>query len=468
MDEERDDDFSYEEAKELTNKFEESLQAGGSMYFDSQELENMMDFCIEDNRLATALAVSEMALSQNPHSEFFLLRKAQLLAAEGKYHQGLEILGKVELMSPGSADVLITKGTIYSQMGMNKNALQCFNQAIEVAEFPDEVYMFIAFEYENLGSYEMALKNLIKASEINRENDAVLFEIGFCFETLNKTSEAIAFFNKVIDHHPYSMPGWYSLGLFLNKNEEFEKALDAYDYAIAIDGEFASSHFNRANTLANLLRYRDAIEAYNEALKFEPVDQISYFYIGECYEQLGEGDKAIVNYEKAIKLDETYPEPWFGIAMVLEQQDRNTEAYHFIKKATEFAPGNAEFLYLRGDIEKKCGLTDEAIASYRKVTETDPDLVDIWLDLADLLFVNQEVAEALEVITEGIKNHPDEADFYYKMVAFLLELGMKQNAFEVMQTALEFDASKHESLFNFFPKSKEIPEILDLIQIHRK
>jgi tetratricopeptide (TPR) repeat protein len=466
--EESGDGFQYQEAKELIETFEKALKAGNAGYFDSDQLEKIIDFCIEDNRLETATAAAERGLKQYPYSEFFLLRKAQLLAAENKYHPALEMLGKIEAIDPNNADVLVTKGTIYSQMGMNKNALQCFNQAIKVAENPDEIYMFIAFEYENLGSYEMALKNLKKAAEINWENDAVIFEIGFCFETLEKTEEAIAYFEHVIDKHPYSMSGWYSLGLFLNKNGAYDKALEAYDYAIAIDGEFPSAHFNRGNTLANLFRFRDAIESYHEALNLEDPDPITYFYIGECYEQLGEADKAMSNYEKAIKLDERYAEPWFGIAMVLEGQGRYQEAFHYIKKATELTPSNSDYNYLQGDIEKALGYTEEAIESYRFVANTDPDLIDIWTDLADLLFENDEKTEALETITEGIKNHPDESEFYYKMVAYLLELGMKQNAFEVLQTALELNFLKHESLFEFYPPAQYMPEIQDLIELHKK
>ncbi|MBX7180876.1 MAG: tetratricopeptide repeat protein [Bacteroidia bacterium] len=465
--EERGEGFNFEEAKKLTEKFEKAISAGVTGYFESDQLELIIDYCIEENKLATAAIAADRGLSQYPYSEFFLLRKAQLLAAESKYHPALEILAKIEAIDPTNADVLITKGTIYSQMGMNKNALQCFNQAVQVSENPDEVYMFIAFEYENLGSYEMALKNLKKAAEINLENDAVLFEIGFCFETLEKTTEAIEYFESVVDKHPYSMSGWYSLGLFLNKNLEYDKALEAYDFAIAIDDEFPSAHFNRGNTLANLFKFREAISSYHEALKLEDPDPITYFYIGECHEQLGEADKALSNYEKAIKLDERYADPWYGIAMILENQGRFHEAYHYIKKATELS-SNSDYYYLQGDIEKALGYHEEAIESYRYVSNHDPELIDIWIDLSDLLFKQEERLEALEVITEGIKNHPDEAEFYYKMVAFLLELGMKQNAIEVFQTALELNYEKHESLFEFYPPAQMMSEIQDLIEMHKK
>jgi len=102
------------------------------------------------------------------------------------------------------------------------------------------------------------------------------------------------------------------------------------------------------------------------------------------------------------------------------------------------------------------------------VASTDPDLIDIWSDLADLLFESGEKSEALEVITEGIKNHPDEAEFYYKMVAFLLELGMKQNAIEVLQTALELNFIKHESLFEFYPPAQFMTDLQDIIELHKK
>ena len=50
--------------------------------------------------------------------------------------------------------------------------------------------------------------------------------------------------------------------------------------------------FNKGNTLANLNRYKDAIDCYKKTFEFEAPDALTYYNIGECYEQLEDPQRA--------------------------------------------------------------------------------------------------------------------------------------------------------------------------------
>ena len=51
---------------------------------------------------------------------------------------------------------------------------------------------------------------------------------------------AITFFTSYIENNPYSYYAWFNLGLSYGRMSLFEKAIDAYDYAIAIKENFSS------------------------------------------------------------------------------------------------------------------------------------------------------------------------------------------------------------------------------------
>ena len=94
---------------------------------------------------------------------------------------------------------------------------------------------------------------------MNQENEAVVYELSFCFEISNRTKESIAYFGNFLDKNPYSKAAWFNLGIAYNNTEEYDKAIEAYDFAIAIDDSFASAYFNKANSYANLNLYEKAI-----------------------------------------------------------------------------------------------------------------------------------------------------------------------------------------------------------------
>src|SRR3546814_9774721 len=77
----------------------------------------------------------------------------------------------------------------------------------------------------------------------------LLYELAFCFDIIDRQEESIAFYQKYIDEEPYSYAAWYNLGNAFNKLGLFEKAIDAYDYAILVRDNFAAAYFNKGNAL---------------------------------------------------------------------------------------------------------------------------------------------------------------------------------------------------------------------------
>jgi tetratricopeptide (TPR) repeat protein len=125
-----------------------------------------------------------------------------------------------------------------------------------------------------------------KALKFKQDSDFLLNELALSFDLADKNEEAINFFEKYIDESPYSFYAWFNYGVCLSKKQEFIKAIEAYDYCIAIKEDFSSAYFNKGNALANLTRYEEAIDVYQETFAYEDPDPSAYFYIGECYENL--------------------------------------------------------------------------------------------------------------------------------------------------------------------------------------
>ena len=83
--------------------------------------------------------------------------------------------------------------------------------------------------------------------------------------------------------------------------------------------------------------YKKAIHTYKESLQFEEACALTYYSIGECYENLDRLDKALSYFHKAVQSDENLADAWYAIALILDFQSRDMEAIHYIKKALELS-----------------------------------------------------------------------------------------------------------------------------------
>ena len=456
----------------LIKRFEEGLQNNTRGYFETEEYELIIDYFLSSNQYYKALAAVGHALEQHPFSIDFIIRKAQMVSANKETRHALDILSQAEVMDPRHPEIFMTRGSIYSMIGLPEKAIENFKKAIELSEDSKEIieegYLFLAFEYENMEQFEDAIFCLKKTIELNPNNDAALYELSFCFEVEGKDQEALNFLNSFIDHHPYSSCAWFNMGVVFNRLGNFEKAIESYDYVIAIKENFAPAYFNKANSLANLNKLKEAIACYEETFKHEKPEAITYCYIAECYEKLKNFEQSLINYNRAVSLDPDLADAWIGMGIVLDQQDKLTEGIHYLKKAIVIDKSNADYWYVMGDAYQKLGFTEEAESAYQKVTELDPAIENIWIDYSNFVFEQGEKDRAVEILAQGIKHHPDNAEIHYRMSACLLWLGKKQEALTYLQNALQLDYKKHKEIFKFLPELRKNRAVIDMIKSYRK
>ena len=64
----------------------------------------------------------------------------------------------------------------------------------------------------------------------------------------------------------------------------------------------------RGSALAVLKKYGEALDAFNKAIKLDPIDAAAWYNKGVILEQLGLPDEAKLIYARAAKLDPQYGE----------------------------------------------------------------------------------------------------------------------------------------------------------------
>ena len=91
-------------------------------------------------------------------------------------------------------------------------------------------------------------------------------------------------------------------GVTLQRKGEHEKALAAFDRAIAIDPGNADAYLLKCRSLAGLRRHQDAIVACTESLRLEPDRAEALRDRGHYHLNLGEVDLGLADLQKAESL----------------------------------------------------------------------------------------------------------------------------------------------------------------------
>jgi len=455
--------------EQCVRRYEAMEASHGRVFFDVSEIELIVDHYLEGNEPRRAAKVIEFAKQIHPGSLEITFGEAVVMMAMGRLGKALELLDAIEKVEPWNEEVQLRKAGIFSQQRNHRRAVEHYKRALELAEEGvDEIYLDMAFEYENLEDYESAIECLKSALGLNPENEAVLYELAYCFDLADADEASISFFRNFTNDQPYSSVAWYNLGNVFAKLERYEESNQALDLAMAIDERFSSAYFSKARNLLIAGKYPEAISCYEETIAFDGPQAVTYSFIGECHEKMEQYEQALINYDQSIALDPEWVDAWIGRGVVKDLQGKLPEAMVALQHAVRLSAEHPDALYYYANALARSHRVEEALAHFTLLNRIEPQNLDGWMEHADLLLELKGVGAALEKFAEAAQVHQLNGRFKYRLVDYLLRAGKEQEALLALEEALLADHAGHEELLKHYPQAAQMPQVMHLIELYRR
>jgi tetratricopeptide (TPR) repeat protein len=452
--------------QEDLEKFEEMMQNGSSVFFDSDRLEMMLDHFLMSNQFKKALTCVNHSIYQFPVNALFRVRKAQVLSAMGKLNEALNLLMELEKEIGTDQEYILTRASVHSQLRDSKSAIRYFETALKNSdgEEKDEIYLDLSMEYQQMNDLKSAIRILDEALVFNPDNETAVYELAFCYDQSGEVEKAIGCYEKYIDINPYSFTTWYNLGNAFSKAENYEKAAWAYDYSILINDGFASAYFNLGNTFVSMSRYRSAIEMFEKCIELDGEDGITLDYIAEAYEQLEEYDLALLYYKRSMDLTPELPDAWLGTGIVLDLLDRSAEAIHFLRKAAEMEADNSDYLHVLSGCLIKLGELEEAKDVLYKALILTPSNEDVLADYVRLI-ENENTDVAIDLLEEYGETYDLKGDSRLLLVKLYWLTGKQSDALLLYKDLVFTLPVLAKKLFLHFKEAEDIPQFIQLYEL---
>lgn len=458
-----------DQVHDCVERYESMREQNTTFFFDVEEFELIIEHYLEQSDTRRAKEVLDLAQRQHPGSLDLMFSEAHVLMNSGKLNRALEILDAIGKMEPFNEDVHLHKAGIFSQLRNHRRAVEHYKRALELAdEGLDDIHLDLAFEYENLEAYDLAIDSLKSALDINPENEAVLYELAYCFDISDAQQAAISFFRQFTNEHPYSFVSWYNLGNALARLDRLEESIEALDLCLAIEERFTSAYYSKARGLLLLGRYQEAVDCYRETLTFDGPQAITFSYIGECFEKMEQYEEALEHYDRSIDMDPSWVDAWIGRGVVKDMQGRPMEAIADLENAVRMSPDSGDAWFYLANTLGRAGFYERSFAAYTKLNTLEPENVDGWLDHADLILQMKGPDLAARKLREGAQVIKLTSKYAYRIVSYLLRMGELQQALVALEDALMNDHSGHTLLLEHYPQAAEIPQVVHLLELYRR
>ncbi len=457
-----------DENLEAVKRFEQMIREDRSEYLEYSSYINIIQYYQRKRKFKKAQNACELGLAQHPFSLEIKLLFSTICLESGQFELGLEKIDEIITIQPTDIEYLDVKAELLLYLNRHQEALDLYLRILPLSEDKLVIYYQLSEAAQGLDNHELAIFYLLKVLKLNPENEEAMFELYHSYDVLDKLDECVVELEKFIDANPYSKHIWYNLGILYDRQEKFEKAIDAYEFAVAIDDKYASAYYNMGVALMAIKDFEKAVVQFNYALKIEShEDPFLLQSLGHCYFELKDYSLALKSYHKGIKIEPLLHESWYGVGLILEEQEKWLEAVHFFTKAHQIDETYVKYIKALAQTEYQLGNIVSSIEYFQKAIAFDGKDTNVWISWSYVYHEQGDTEQAMTIILDALEELPDEAELFYRLACYLITKGNLKEAFIYLENALILNYEMHTVLFEFFQDLETQKALVKIIDQYR-
>jgi tetratricopeptide (TPR) repeat protein len=228
--------------------------------------------------------------------------------------------------------------------------------------------------------YQDALKYLEEAAS-KQHSSEYEYNLGLTYQKLGKKDKASDAFERAIQIDGNNVLAICALGQALQDEDKLDKAIDQYKHALEIDPNCAEAHNNLGVAYGAQGQYPESIAEFEEALKANPnLPQAqqnlgfaqAHTTLGITYFKQNQYDKAFEEYKKALKIDPYMADAYYNLALLYQRKGNLKAAIDHYQFAIKLDPKNARAHNNLGVAYTQSSKNDLAAAEFKAALKIDP------------------------------------------------------------------------------------------------
>jgi len=459
-----------DEIEDLIRQYED-LQAGKkSSFLEEESFEILIEYYNEKNNFTKALEITETALDYFPYSGDMFVKKADLLIAVHRYNEALDTLKQAEFYDHDNIDICILKTDAYLALDMPQKAAALLEEALLTFEGDDRLDLLfeLADVYDDYEEFEKVFDCLQLILKQEPANEEALYKICFWTDFTGRNEESIKLHQEIIDEHPYSELAWFNLGSAYQGLKLYEKAIDAYQYAVVINDKFDYAYRNMGDAYIRLRKYKDAIEVLEKVIEITRPEDVIFEAIGHCYHKLGKFGIARFNYRKASHINSADSKLQYKIALTYINEQKWEKAILHLENALRIHKSVPEYNLAMGQCVMQLKNYKDAVHHFSMVVRSRPKNVRGWKALISCLYQSKYFDEAIQQCNAALKVTEGKALIHFLYSGVLFAAGKSKEALVQLETGLKKSPAMVKSFVELDPSILQNAQVVDLLARYRK
>lgn len=269
---------------------------------------------------------------------------------------------------------------------------------------------------------------------------AAVVALGFATVVRNSDYRSeLSIWSDTAEKIPTNARAHNNLGQALFRAGRIKDAVAAYQAALRLQPNYPETHYNLGVAFARLDALAEAIIHYEAALKLQPVYPAAHNNFANTLVKVGRMEDALTHYAEALRQDPAFAEAHGNWGNALLQLGRAEESLAKFARALELKPGSADGLYNLGNAYAALGRMAEALEKYREAIAVRPDYAEAHVNAGNVLLQLNRLQEAVGSYERAVALRPELAAARFNLASVLLDLERWTEAIPHLEAALRLN-----------------------------
>ncbi|MFC1851176.1 tetratricopeptide repeat protein [candidate division CSSED10-310 bacterium] len=202
---------------------------------------------------------------------------------------------------------------------------------------------------------------------------------------------------------------YYNKGIRLMEKKMYQVAITEFKEALKYYPEFSDAWNNVGIAYMHIKKYEEAIFAFKKALAHQPKNPPEiYLNLSFAYTLMGEQDQGLKMAQKVLTMDikgDLKEKTLYQIASLYFRNKQYDKAAEFFTQILRQNPRNAIALFNMGIIYYAQGKFDDAINSYKKAIQINPEFAknssEVHFHIGNIYFKREKYKQAIQYYKKG-------------------------------------------------------------------
>jgi len=418
----------------------------------------------EEDSWSEALRLSEEALAIHRMDKELLTHQIEILLEYKRPGEAMEQLAVLE--QAGGDEITCTCLRIKAMTQMDEVEMARVLLPELKYRAPQnrmtEIHLLEAQVHARSGDQDAAYHSYKEVLRIEPRHRTALERIWLASESSRNQKDSLQFHQELIDQDPYNGMAWFNAGQAYYYLLRYEEAMEAFEYAGLLEPHFKLTFCYAAEVALAIGDPKRALKSlYDIQQRIQPDGEILK-QIAQAYQALENPAKARQYFLLARNLTPLDDEIYYQLGKIYMLEKKPSIAARYFERAVNLDDRNEDYMTGLAEAWLAEGKPAEAEACYVRATELAPELPESWSRYAQFKYNQEAYAEVIALLDEAVE-HTWGASLYFIRAAAEFRLNQRKQALRSLEEALSEDMDEQEVLFTCAPElrnDKDVKAIL--------